>query len=93
MGLIIKGLQNTWQLKKLIMILWAINFIVASLFLIPYSSTFRDFFSNRMVTDILAEQNIFTYYAEFYHHMRSAVSSSFSWIQAGNLVHYLLIMF
>ena len=93
MDLIIKGLQNTWQLKKLIAILWAINLIVASLFLIPYSGTFRDFFSNRMVTDILAEQNIYTYYAEFYHFMGSAVSSSFSWIQAGNLIHYLLIMF
>lgn len=93
MGLILKGLRNTWKMKKLIAILWAVNLFIASLFLIPYSGTFRDFFSNRMVTDILAKQNIYTYYAEFYYRMDSAVSSSFFWIQAGNLVHYLLIMF
>jgi hypothetical protein len=45
-----------------------------------------------MVTDILAEQNIYTFYAEFYYWMDSAVSSSLSWIQMGNLIHYLVIM-
>lgn len=92
MGLIFKGLQNTWQKKKFIAILWVINFLFAGLFLIPYNSTFRNFFSNRMVMEILAEQNIYTFYAEFYYWMDSAVSSSVSWIQMGNLIHYLLIM-
>ncbi|NOQ98374.1 MAG: hypothetical protein GQ561_09430 [Calditrichae bacterium] len=92
MGSIVKGLQNTWQLKKLIVVLWAVNFLLAGLFLIPYCETFRDFFSNRLVTDILANHNIYSYYAEFYHHMNSAVSYSRSWIQLGNLIHYLLII-
>jgi len=93
MGSIIKGLQNTWQLKKIITILWATNFLVASLFLIPYGGTFRDFFSNRMVTDLLAIQHIYSYYAEFYYQMDSAIFSSHFWIRLSYLVHYLLIIF
>ena len=93
MYLIVKGLQNTWRLKKFIAILWVINFFVAGLFIMPYWGNFRDFFSNRMVTDILADQNIYTYYAEFYYRMDSAVSSSLVWIQLGNLIHYLVFIF
>jgi hypothetical protein len=91
MELIVNGLRNTWQLKKLIAILWITNLLMASLFLIPYSEAFRDFFSNRLVTDVLAKQNLYTYYAEFYHNMNSAVDFSLSWIQLGNLVYYLLM--
>jgi hypothetical protein len=92
MGSIVKGLQNTWRMKKIITFLWVFNLIIAGLFLISYNSTFRDFFSNRMVADILANQNIYSYYAEFYHHMDSVMSCSRNWIQLGNLVHYLLII-
>ena len=91
MELIVNGLRNTWQLKKLVAILWITNLLIAGLFLIPYGKTFRDFFSNRLVTDVLVKQNIYTYYAEFYHNMNSAVDFSLSWIQLGNLVYYLLM--
>ena len=93
MSIIFKALQRILGLRKFILVIGAAHTMISVCFLLPYNKAFRDFFSHRLVTETLASQNLYTYYAEFYQRMNEQVSSAMTWIQMGNLSHYFLMAF
>ncbi len=86
-----RGLQRSWQLKKIITVFWITNLVLASLFLHPYINSFEKFFANRAITDTLAKENLYTYFAEFYHFSKPAVHGFLQFIWLGSLVQLSLI--
>jgi len=93
MSIIFKALRRIFGLRKFILVIGAVHTVISVCFLLPYNKAFRDFFSHRQVTEILALQNLYTYYAEFYQRMNEQVYSAMTWIQMGNLSHYFLMAF
>jgi hypothetical protein len=87
-----EGFLRTWQLRPLLMLFWLINLLIAVLFLRPYLKSFDEFFMNRLVTDVLAHRNIYTFYAEFYHYMSSLVGEAMNPLRSGLLVQYIVFL-
>ncbi len=84
------GLQRGWQLKRILAIFWLGNLLIAALFLRPYTRSFYQFFKYRLVTDQLARQNLYTYFAEFYHYMKPAVETARLTLNLGGLLFFVL---
>jgi hypothetical protein len=87
-----EGILRTWRLRPLLLLFWLINLLIAVLFLRPYLKSFDEFFTNRMVTDILAHRNIYTFYAEFYHYMSPLVREALNPLRSGILVQYMVFL-
>lgn len=86
------GLRQGWRLKKIVLLLWLFNLIWALLFLNPYMKAFRGFFSHRLVGHLLARENIYTYYNEFYFFMKPAVQAARQALSVGDML-FLLFLF
>ncbi len=89
---LVEGILQTWRLRALLFLFWAINLLVATLFIHPYLQAFDEFFINRLVTDVLAHQSIYTYYAEFYYYMNQSVHSALYPLKTGILVQYFVFL-
>ncbi len=89
---IVSGLKRSWNLKKIIGVFWLFNLIIAIVFLKPYLNAFETFISGRLITQVLAKSNIFTYYKEFYHFMEPAVQASKYIFSVGIFIHLLLMV-
>jgi hypothetical protein len=87
-----EGISRTWRLRPLLLLFWLINLMLAILFLRPYLKSFDEFFMNRLVTDILAHRNIYTFYAEFYHYMNPLVREALNPLRSGILVQYMVFL-
>jgi len=61
------GLIKTIRLRKLIFLFWSVNLLLSLIFLLPYLSAFNRFFSERIVSRLLNQANVFTYYTEFFY--------------------------
>ena len=61
------GLIKTFKQGTLIFLFWSVNLIISLIFLFPYLSAFNHFFSERIVSRLLEQANVYTYYTEFFH--------------------------
>ena len=84
------GLRLSWKSRKILLLFCSFNLLTAVFFLRPYFTAFNTFFSKRLVTYILAQDNIYTYYSEFYHYMKYAVLASSQVIFIGGLLHFFI---
>ncbi len=84
------GLKRGWEIKKILALFWFGNLLTAVLFLRPYTRSFYQFFKHRLVTEQLARQNLYTYFAEFYHYMKPAVETAQLTLNLGGLVFFFL---
>lgn len=93
MNIIYKALWRIWGLRRFILVTGAIHVLISVCFLFPYNKSFWEFFSHRLITETLASQNLYTYYAEFYQQMDIQIDSTINWLQFGIFGHYFLMAF
>lgn len=84
------GLKRSWELKRLSVLFWLFNFIFAVLFVRPFFTAFRSFFSHRLATEVLARQNIYTFYSEFFFYLKPAVTLAKQALLTGGFLFYLV---
>ena len=87
------GLKRSWEVKELAALFLLLNFIFAVLFVRPFFTVFHSFFSQRLATELLARQNIYTFYSEFLFYMKPAVGLAKQALSTGGFVFYLLAFF
>ncbi len=89
-SVLVRGLRRSWQLREIIFFFVALNLGIALLFTTPYISSFVDFFSNRIVTHLLARQDFYTFYAEFSYYMTPLINLSKQYLIAGIVLHFIM---
>lgn len=89
---VLSGLYRSWSIKRIILIFLLLNLVTASLSINPYMNAFQKFFSHRLVTDVLAHSNVYTFYVEFYHYMAPAVEAAKGSISLGALFYLVFSM-
>ena len=80
------GLIETIRLRKLIFLFWSVNLLLSLIFLFPYLSAFNRFFSERIVSRLLNQVNVFTYYSEFFHYFAQPLHLSRNSLLMGRLL-------
>ncbi len=86
------SLQEGWRHRKIWLLFWFLNLLMVVFFLLPYLRAFHSSFQHRLVTGLLAQENIYTYYAEFYYTMAPVISTLPHYLTASGILHALFIM-
>ncbi len=92
-SVLVQGLRRSWQLREILFFFVALNLGITLLFTTPYISSFVDFFSNRIITHLLARQDFYTFYAEFSYYMAPLIKLSKQCLAAGIILHFLMTTF
>jgi hypothetical protein len=85
-----EGLYKSWKLPEIILLYLVLNLGIALLSIVPYLQAFQTFFSRRVVTYLLNQHNIYTYYAEFYHYLNPVVDDAQKFFIFSGLLHFLV---
>jgi hypothetical protein len=87
---IAEGLRGSFRQKKLVFLFWLTNLFISLIFLFPYLTAFNRFFSQRIVSRLLSQVNIFTYYQEFFHFSTDPLRSAARCLFLGKLLILLI---
>jgi hypothetical protein len=85
-----EGLYKSWKRPEIILLYLVLNLSIALLSMVPYLNAFQTFFAGSLVTNILSQDNIYTYYAEFYHYLKPAIDDAQKAFTFSGFLHFLI---
>jgi hypothetical protein len=86
------GLGRSWQLKRIILLLWLFNMLLGLLIFIPVVAAFKNFFENRPAIEFLSKYDLYIYWVEFFNYSGQTVSGTFKTLIIGNFIYTLIII-